>query len=185
MIARLRPWTERLKDDADPRDLSGFVRFFQGFVEGWHHAKEEGLLFPAMVEAGFPRDSGPVAVMEAEHLEGRRLTHRLAEYAVRPAEWTPDDRGRVATLARAYLQCLRAHLQKEEAVLFPMVQARLPESVFAGIGERMAAMMRASDEHEHLHGLGESLARRMGVPVYRACCAGYPCCPRGQMGGLD
>lgn len=176
-------WMDRLSDGADPRDLGGFVRFFQGFVEGWHHAKEEGLLFPTMVEGGFPKDSGPVAVMQAEHQEGRAATHRLAEYAIRPQEWTADDKGAIASVGRSYVGCIQAHILKEEAVLYPMVLTRLPESAFASIAERMGAMMRASDEHEHLHMLGESLARRMGVHVHAGCCTGH--CARGQMGGLE
>src|SRR5512135_730494 len=55
--------------------------FIKGFADGCHHKKEEGVLFPAMIEAGLPREAGPVAVMLAEHEEGRRLTRGMRQAA--------------------------------------------------------------------------------------------------------
>jgi len=42
-----------------------------------HHSKEEGVLFPALIGAGLPSQSGPVAVMLFEHLRGRELLAQL------------------------------------------------------------------------------------------------------------
>ncbi|MGD0266766.1 MAG: hemerythrin domain-containing protein, partial [Candidatus Methylomirabilota bacterium] len=36
-----------------------------------HHGKEENLLFKTMVDRGFPRQGGPIAVMLHEHETGR------------------------------------------------------------------------------------------------------------------
>jgi len=62
--------------------------FIKGFADGCHHRKEEGVLFPALVANGMPKDSGPVAVMLAEHEEGRRLTRAMREGAERMREAT-------------------------------------------------------------------------------------------------
>ena len=40
----------------DAAELGRFVTFIREFADAHHHAKEEDMLFAAMVEAGFPRD---------------------------------------------------------------------------------------------------------------------------------
>jgi len=41
--------------------------FIKGFADGCHHAKEEKVLFEAMIKAGVPRVGSPVGAMLAEH----------------------------------------------------------------------------------------------------------------------
>lgn len=51
--------------------------FVKGFADGCHHRKEEGVLFPAMIERGLPREVGPIAMMLSEHEQGRAYTRGL------------------------------------------------------------------------------------------------------------
>src|SRR5574341_1140537 len=67
------------------------VEFLRTFADKCHHGKEEHLLFKTMVERGFPREAGPIAVMLHEHDVGR-----------------------------AFIQLLRGHIDKENNILFPM-----------------------------------------------------------------
>jgi hemerythrin-like domain-containing protein len=53
------------------QDLGDFVGFLKEFADKCHHGKEEGLLFPALVDAGLPEHGGPIAVMLSEHFQGR------------------------------------------------------------------------------------------------------------------
>src|SRR4030065_1340461 len=57
--------------------------FAKGFADGCHHMKEEGVLFPAMAASGLSTQSGPLAVMLAEHEEGRRLVRGMRQAAER------------------------------------------------------------------------------------------------------
>ncbi len=104
-----------------PADL--FVRateFFRNFADQCHHSKEEKELFPALVAHGIPNQGGPVGVMLAEHGEGRALIQRMGDAAGRFAQ---GDRSAVPALASStlsYVQLLRAHIQKEDRMLFPM-----------------------------------------------------------------
>ena len=53
-------------ENADRFDVKTFqtgVDFIRNYADAWHHAKEEGHLFPALEAAGMPSESGPVAVM--------------------------------------------------------------------------------------------------------------------------
>lgn len=94
---------------------AGIVAWLRGFADRNHHAKEECLLFPAMERAGVPAAGGPIAVMQEEHAEGRALINALdASVGVERA-----------ANARRYVELLRAHIDKENGVLFPLADAVL------------------------------------------------------------
>jgi hemerythrin-like domain-containing protein len=64
------------------RDVVGeYAAFFRGFADGCHHGKEEDILFQRMVERGFPREAGPLAVMYHEHEVGRGHVRTLGAIA--------------------------------------------------------------------------------------------------------
>ncbi len=100
--------------------------FIKIFADGCHHHKEEGILFIAMNAAGMPSDSGPLAVMLAEHEQGREFT--AAMKAAAEAWEKGDQRARrvVAHNALGYVTLLRHHIQKEDQVLFPMAEKAIP-----------------------------------------------------------
>jgi hemerythrin-like domain-containing protein len=108
-------------------DLNGFVDFIRGYADAHHHGKEEDILFRAMADCGMPTEAGPLAVMLAEHHEGRRLTGIMAELAEGEGAWEEQERSRLLKAGIGYAQLLRAHIQKEDGVLYPMAQSMLPE----------------------------------------------------------
>ncbi len=78
----------------DPRrqseDVADFVRFFRVFVAGYHHEREEKMLFPALVEtAEVPADRGPLP-------SSRRTTARRRRWST-SSKRTADDRWRPRT----------------------------------------------------------------------------------------
>jgi hemerythrin-like domain-containing protein len=95
----------------------GFIGVLRAFADRSHHAKEERCLFPALVKAGIPAEGGPVAVMLAEHADGRDLIQAM---------WTVPPAYR-ADAARRYARLLRDHIDKENGVLFPLAEAVLEE----------------------------------------------------------
>jgi hemerythrin-like domain-containing protein len=76
-----------------------------------------------MVKAGVPSEGGPIAVMLEEHVEGRRLV-------------TAMDLGtgaaRIAACG-AYISLLRAHIEKENEIVFPLADAVLDEQAMQGL----------------------------------------------------
>ncbi len=110
---------------------AGFVqdaaRFLRDYADGYHHGKEEGVLFVALVEAGMPAQAGPVAVMLAEHDRARALTAALAEGAERLAAGDTTQWAVVAGAARDYAALLAQHIRKEDGILFPMAAHMLPD----------------------------------------------------------
>ena len=112
----------RLGTTAAPtvEDLRGFIGFLKEFADKCHHGKEEGILFPALTGAGMPQQGGPVGVMLSEHVEGRTLI-RAMEAAVSGAL----DGKAFTEAARGYAELLRAHIAKENNVLFPAAERLL------------------------------------------------------------
>ena len=98
------------------------------FADARHHAKEERLLFPAL-EAGGLGSGGPIAVMLEEHEMGRRLVRGMRGGG-------PQSR---AADARAYIDLLRAHIEKENEVLFEIADAVLDVSTVGALARGYAA----------------------------------------------
>jgi hemerythrin-like domain-containing protein len=100
--------------------------FIKGFADGCHHKKEEGVLFTAMADAGMPTQTGPIAVMLAEHEQGRAYTRGMRQAAERLQAGDVSARDDVVRNARGYAALLRQHIAKEDGVLFPMADQVIP-----------------------------------------------------------
>jgi hemerythrin-like domain-containing protein len=116
------------------------IDFFRTFADGRHHAKEEGVLFPALEAAGLPSNAGPVAVMLHEHNLGRAAVRGMAQ-AVSTIGSDPAAPASYAQAARTFSRLLSSHISKENGVLFPMSENFLAP-------ERDAEMVAAFEEHE-------------------------------------
>lgn len=131
----------------DPAFVREAVAFSQGFVDRCHHGKEEHCLFPCLERRGIRREGGPIGVMLAEHEMGRQLVRRIAD-AVGRYEEGQGGLGEVLDLAWQYVELLRAHIAKENEVLFPLGEAVLDVADDADVG-------RCYDGVEHQQGAGE------------------------------
>jgi len=96
-------------------EVTSVLSFLSEFADGHHHAKEEKILFPALEEAGFPADSGPVAVMLHEHDLGRSLIARMRELSKLDSDAA---RAGFRDAAKQYATLLSDHISKENDVLF-------------------------------------------------------------------
>jgi hemerythrin-like domain-containing protein len=117
--------------------------FVKGFADGCHHKKEEGVLFTALVEAGLPKQAGPVAVMLSEHDQGRAYTRGMRAAAERLDAGETAARADVVKNALGYVNLLRQHIGKEDEVLFPMAAQMIPYAQQAGLVDRFETI-----EHE-------------------------------------
>ena len=143
-------------------ELARFVSFIRGFADAYHHSKEEDILFVAMVDHGFPRDVGPIPVMLREHDQGRSLVSVLEGLAKQPATWSEQDRDTLARTVREFTALLRQHIQKEDQILYPMADTRLPEPVKEEMSRRFQAFeeqQTSSGEHQRLHTLADALIK--------------------------
>ncbi len=141
--------------------LEQMVDFFRNFADRCHHAKEENLLFVKMQERGMSAASGPIAVMLAEHTEGRGRVKAVAEALPRA---TGGDAA-AATLVRdnllAYVELLRAHIYKEDNILYPMADQLFTAEDRQALGEAfdiVEAEEMGAGVHEKYHQLAHELA---------------------------
>src|SRR4051794_28334604 len=89
----------------DLGDGAAYLRFFRLFAGRFHHAREEEVLFPALVATEVPADRGPLKVLLDAH-------HAMAEMlAAMDAGITPEGAGR-------YGRALLHHIDAENSVLF-------------------------------------------------------------------
>lgn len=164
-----RGYAARLADPtagAPPRtDLTRIAAFIRGFADAHHHGKEEEILFAAMMEHGFSRTTGPLAVMLADHAEGRRLTGVVREIGARAGDLTATERRDAAAALEAYAALLSAHIHKEDQILYPMAERALAGEPWEAVAARCAAFdadAEASGNPQRLRTIGEDLVSIYG-----------------------
>lgn len=142
-------------------DAADFIR---NFADGCHHMKEEGVLFKTMVDRGFPEQHGPIAVMLAEHEQGRDFTHDMGEAAQKLAGGDASASDAVVSAALGYVALLRQHIQKENQILFPMAANFIPESEHAAVVagfEKVEREDTGAGVHEKYETLAQSLRKQI------------------------
>jgi hemerythrin-like domain-containing protein len=138
------------------------AEFIKGFADGCHHAKEEKVLFEAMVQAGIPKAGGPVGMMLLEHEQGRAFVRAMRAGA---EKWqSGDDSGRkeVMTAAKGYVDLLHAHIYKEDNILFPLANDAIPPDTQEQVAkdfERIEREETGEGVHEKYLTLAEKLEK--------------------------
>lgn len=133
----------------DIADLAEMIRFFRTFADQCNHGKEEGLFFPALEQSGVANADGPIGQMLLEHTEGRSFITEMAE----SLKGETADLERFAAAAESYSVLLRAHILKENKVLFPLADRilakDLQESLLEGFENHEKTVM-GENVHEQL-----------------------------------
>jgi hemerythrin-like domain-containing protein len=137
-----------------PEHLGQLLDFFRGFVDRCHHAKEEDVLFPELERRGVGREGGPIGVMLREHDLGRAHVRAMSEGLDR---LRGGESGAVAAIrehGQDYCGMLRAHINKENNVLFPMADRLVPDDVASTLVERfeeIESVRVGEGKHEAYH----------------------------------
>jgi hemerythrin-like domain-containing protein len=118
------------------------VDFIRNYADRFHHAKEEDILFEALVKNGMPRANSPVAAMLMDHDQGRDYVRAMEEAAKAALAGTPGQQAAIALNAVSYLELLREHIAKEDDILYPLAERLIPEEMRDGIIAGYAAAER-------------------------------------------
>ncbi len=140
----------------DPQDLLQLTGFFREFADRCHHGKEEGLLFPALAEAGLKPPGELQGALLAEHEQGRQALREMQAQASEPGPGFAD-------AAERYAALLRQHIATENAQLLPWVDQQLQPQALAQLGldfESHEQRVMGAGRHEELHALLGSLRGR-------------------------
>lgn len=164
MLSILERIAEKLeaKESVDVTHLEKIFEFIKVFTDRCHHAKEEKGLFKALIDSGFPKEGGPIEVMLLEHDQGRGYVKGLGEGIAKYKTGELAAASVIADNARNYVGLLRAHIDKENNILYPMADMHIPPnkqksltSEFDRIEEEEVGLGR----HEEFHKLLESFSK--------------------------
>lgn len=146
-IGALSAYARQVAEGAEhPRsDLAELVAFIREYADRHHHGKEEDILFRAMASHGMPLEAGPLAVMLAEHDQGRAYTQALAELVASEGTWDEKARQKLVSAANGYAQLLLTHIQKEDGVLYPMASRVIPPDAWGPIASEFEAFEAEPD----------------------------------------
>lgn len=127
--------TEKQADSPTAEVLKEVVGFFNRDLVP-HFAAEEEVLFPAM-----ERHLGKLAVIAELLQEHRRIESLVASLG------QSEPNMQTETL-RAFGELLHDHIRKEERVLFPIFEEKMPESAARAIGDEMQQKLRTDQYRE-------------------------------------
>jgi hemerythrin-like domain-containing protein len=150
----------------DEASANQAIDIIRTFADKCHHGKEEDHLFAAMVEKGMPKEGGPVGQMLVEHEQGRAFVKEMADNVSEAAQGISDALSKFTQNAHGYVQLLRAHIQKEDGVLFPMADKVLNEDdqkTLMKAFEAVESDHMGTGTHEKYIGIVVSLAKKYGV----------------------
>jgi len=142
------------------------VDFIRNFADECHHGKEEKQLFVMLGEKGMPAQGGPVGQMLVEHEMGRNFVKGMVDSIPSAAEGKSDALQAYIENAMGYVQLLRAHIQKEDGILFPMADRILnddDQKTLLSAFEKVETEHMGHGTHDRYLRLAETLADKLGV----------------------
>lgn len=135
------------------RKVLGFIK---NYADGFHHAKEENILFKAMLDNSAYMHCNPIPVMLHEHESGR---HYVAGMEKALGE---ENTVNLIQHARGYCYLLENHIYKEENVLYPMAEEAVNDNQKKEVINLYAAIHQndyfPSDIHEFIDALDSASA---------------------------
>jgi hemerythrin-like domain-containing protein len=152
----------RAGEQIDGDAVEKMVTFTREFTDGCHHTKEEQALFPLLSEK-VPMAVSPVNAMLAEHEMGRGHVRTISEALPEAGTGDPFAALTVAGGLEGYAGLLRAHIGKENKVLFPLAERSLgaaDKAALAAEFERVEREETGEGVHERYHALAHELSER-------------------------
>jgi hemerythrin-like domain-containing protein len=105
------------------------VDFIRNFADRFHHAKEEDVLFEALVKNGMPRENSPIAAMLMEHDQGRIFVMAMETATLEALDGGTGRERIIADNSLAYAALLREHIAKEDEILYPLAERVIPDTM--------------------------------------------------------
>jgi len=97
------------------------VHFIRSYADGFHHVKEEDILFKTMLNNMDNMHCNPIPVMLHEHDEGREYVKGMEDAL------NKGNKEALIENAKGYCYLLQSHIQKEDNILYPMAEQALDD----------------------------------------------------------
>lgn len=150
----------------DRESAEQIVDFIRTFADGCHHGKEENYLFTAMEAKGASREHGPVGMMLHEHEQGRLYVRAMAESIAAASEGAAAAVQTFIANANGYTDLLRAHIMKEDQILFPMADRMFTDEDSKNVLDafhHVESHHMGEGTHDRYLDLARTLAKRFDV----------------------
>lgn len=146
----------------DTQKVKNVIDFSRHFTDGCHHGKEEKHLFVKLADHGMAKDQGPIAVMLREHQMGREFIRKIETALQEYESGKKEVADTIGQTLMQYAELLRAHINKENSILFPMCDrmfTRLDQQVLEESFKKVEEEEVGAGVHEKYHQMAHEIAR--------------------------
>ncbi|MBL7994861.1 hemerythrin domain-containing protein [bacterium] len=163
---------ERLAEQAErdgklDNERSGtIIDFLREFADACHHGKEEDVLFKFSDTRTVGH--GPVEVLRDEHTEGRGYVSVMAKNRLKAVSGNPGAIRSFCESARDLTNMLRRHIQREDEVVFPMIEEQCQSSDADQLWQEFVTVEKIAggDRHKKFVESARSCCRHFNVPFH-------------------
>ena len=122
-------------DDPPPRAFfDNGIEFVRGFSDGFHHKKEELVMFVQLAQKKNGAIDGQIEALRYQHDQGRGFIAAIAGALDGYAEGDPKDTAVVRENAAAFASLLKHHIHTEDHIFFPMSQEAMTSEELEFLG---------------------------------------------------
>ncbi len=122
----------------DKKFFNEVIEFIKNYADGFHHVKEEDILFKTMLNSAEHMHCNPIPVMLNEHDAGRQYVKGM-ERAL-----SQENVKALLENATGYCYLLQNHIYKEDNILYPMAEQGLDDQQKQHVDE-LYSKVNASD----------------------------------------
>jgi len=129
--------------------------FARTFADGFHHFKEEHVLFVRLAEKRAGEVDAQLDTLRYQHERGRELVGNMSRALDGYAAQDPSKTADLLESMSAYASLLRHHIHTEDHVFYPMAEKALTDDEMESVGREFAAQRdkAGADTFERCHKL--------------------------------
>jgi hemerythrin-like domain-containing protein len=152
-------------DDPPPRAFfENGIEFVRGFSDGFHHKKEELVMFVQLAQKKNGAIDGQIEALRYQHDQGRGFIAAIAGALDGYAEGNPNDTSVVRENAAAFASLLKHHIHTEDHIFFPMSREEMTDEELEALGEKFEKVqeVHGADAFQRYHKLVIDLDLMLG-----------------------
>ena len=145
-------------------EIERMLEFFINFADRCHHAKEEKLFYAKMQERGMPSNIGALAVVLKDHEFGREKLRVVASALSQAGQGDIAAKVIIMENLTDYIGMLRAHIEKEDCILYPVGEKIFTEEDQKYLSEAFDKVEKeemGEGVHEKYHKLAHDLSKQI------------------------
>ncbi|SCY34463.1 hemerythrin domain-containing protein [Alkaliphilus peptidifermentans] len=120
----------------DRNMMADIIDFIRSYADGFHHAKEEDILFPYA-----NRGVDIIEAMEMDHIEGRGYVASMIKGI------KANDKNLLIESLKNYGTLLQEHIKKEDEILYPWLDRILNDEIIDEMNQRFIATDASFDNY--------------------------------------